>query len=161
MKVRSGFFFGFLILSFFALFVYEAYGWRLQARLYPWAIGIPMILLAVAHLVLDLKGANEKKNPSVAPTDFQFSQTTDPILARRRTLNIFSWMLGFFVGVWLLGFFLAVPLLVFCYLKVQAREGWVLSAALTGIAWLILWGLFDRLLHLPFPEGQIFTWMGL
>jgi len=33
--------------------------------------------------------------------------------------------------------------------------------ALTGGAWFMLWGLFDWLLHLPFPEGQLLIWIGL
>ena len=161
MKIRPQIIFSLLLVFFFALFVYEARGWRLQARLYPWAIGIPMLFLALAQLVLDLKGIGPKKTQDAAPVDFQFTQGIDPTLARRRTINIFSWIFGFLAGIWLLGYSLTVPLLVFLYLKVQSREGWVLSVVLTASAWLFFWGLFDRLLHLPFPEGQLLTWLGL
>jgi hypothetical protein len=158
-RFRREFFFCLLIVLFFALFVYQATGWRLQARLYPWAIGIPMILLGLIQLVRDLKGTSNP-NPASTPVDFLFSQVSDKAVARSRTVKIFSSIVAFFIGIWLLGFPLAVPLFVFCYLKFEAREGWGLSALLTGLAWLFFWGLFDRLLHLPFPEGQIFTWIG-
>ncbi|MGH7828849.1 MAG: tripartite tricarboxylate transporter TctB family protein [Candidatus Binatia bacterium] len=159
MKFTVEVFFCFVIVLFFALFVYQATGWRLQARLYPWTIGIPMILLGLIQLVRDLKGTSNPKSAS-APVDYQFSQPSDKAVARSRTVKIFSWIFGFFAGIWLLGFPFAVPLFVFCYLKFEAREGWGISTVLTGIAWLLFWGLFYRLLRLPFPEGEIFTWMG-
>ncbi len=162
MKFRPQFFFTLLILIFFIVFVYEAREWRLQARLYPWAIGIPMIFLALLYLVLDLRGKTKSSSSSGdAPVDFQFTQTMDSAVARRRTLTIFSWIFGFLIAIWLLGFSLAIAALVFFYLKVQSRERWIISLVLTGAAWLSFWALFDRLLHLPFPDGQLFIWLGL
>jgi len=151
------------VIIFFVIFVYEARDWRLQARLYPWVIGIPMVGLSVIHMIRGLKGAPDKpsRQPSDAPVDFQFTRGIAPALARRRALNIFSWIFGFFVGIWLLGFAIAIPGFVFLYLKVQSGEGWGRSLVLTGAAWLIFWGLFDRLLHLPFPEGMVFSLLGL
>ncbi|HEY7218198.1 MAG TPA: tripartite tricarboxylate transporter TctB family protein [Candidatus Binatia bacterium] len=69
-------------------------------------------------------------------------------------------MVGFFVLIWLLGFPVAIPLMMFCYLKFQGEEPWVLSITLTVIAWLCFYGLFVKLLTLPFPEGLIMTWLG-
>ncbi|MBI2087993.1 MAG: tripartite tricarboxylate transporter TctB family protein [Deltaproteobacteria bacterium] len=161
MKVRPQFFFSLVLLVFFAYFVWEAWEWRLQARLYPWAIGIPMIVLALVQIWLELKGVSPVKTAGATPVDFQFEKPVDPELARRRTVNIFAWILGFFLAIWLLGFSLAITLLLFFYLKVQSREPWVLSIVLTAAGWLLFWGLFDRLLHLPFPEAQLFMWLGM
>ena len=163
MRFKPPVLFSLLIGIFFAFFIYEAREWRLQARLYPWAIGIPMLVLAPAQLVLELRGKTRRDSSGNAPVDFQFTytQTVDKSVSRRRTFNIFSWIFGFLVSVWLLGFSLSVPLLVFLYLKFQAREGWLLSVLFTAASWLLFWGLFDRLLHLPFPEGQLFIWLGL
>jgi hypothetical protein len=30
----------------------------------------------------------------------------------------------------------------------------------TAAVWVFFYGLFDRLLHLPFPEGWMLTWLG-
>jgi hypothetical protein len=83
-----------------------------------------------------------------------------PELMMRRTASICGWILGFFVAIWLLGFPLAVPLLTFLYLKVGAAEKWPLTLGLTAFAWGFFYGVFERLLHLPFPEGQVFVWFG-
>jgi hypothetical protein len=161
MKFRPQLLLGVILVVFFAVFVYSAKDWRLQARLYPWAIGIPMLVLALAQVALDLKGIGAKKSADAAPVDVRFAERADPVAARRRTINIFCWIIGYIVAIWLLGYFYSVPLLVFLYLKVQSRESWTLSIALTAAAWLSFWGLFDRLLHLPFPEGVLFTWLGM
>jgi hypothetical protein len=157
MKIKPRSLFSIAVVVFFAYFVYEAREWRLQARLYPWVIGIPMLLLALVHLVLESKVAGLKESSDGPPVDFQFTQTADPDLTRRRTINIFSWIAGFFLSIWLLGFSLSVPLLVFLYLKIQSRESWILSLVLAGTAWLLFWSLFIRLLHLPFPDGELMT----
>lgn len=162
MKFRLPLLFDLLIIIFFVIFVYEARDWRLQARLYPWAIGIPMLALALIHIIWELKGGKKPSNPtSNAPVDFSFTKGIDPVLARRRAINIFSWIFAFFLGIWLFGFAIAIPAFVFFYLKVQSGEGWGLSLVLTGGAWFMFWGLFDWLLRLPFPEGQLLIWLGL
>ena len=161
MKPRPQFFLTLVIVIFLCYFIWEARAWRLQARLYPWAIGVPTLILALIQLYLDFKGVAEKKDDGAAPVDFQFTQYQDPSQTRGRTINIFSWIIGFFLGVWLLGFSIAIPLMVFLYLKVQSAEPWVLSLMLTGSAWLLYWGLFVRLLNLPFPDAQILVWLGM
>jgi Tripartite tricarboxylate transporter TctB family len=159
LKIRPAAIFSFCALIFFIVFVYQAQDWRLQARLYPYAIGIPMIILAIIQVILDLKGV-VRKETDAAPVDFQFSQNVDPALAKKRTINIFAWILAFFVGIYLLGFAITIPLLVFTYLKFQSKEKWGISIILTVCAWLVFYGLFVKLLVLPFPDGKIFTWLG-
>ncbi len=160
MKVRPQAIFSFVFLIFFIVFAYLAKDWRLQARLYPWVIGIPMVILAFIQVIFDLKGI-ERKQEDAAPVDFQFSQTAvEPAVARRRAINMFSWFFGFFFGVWLLGFSLTIPLMVFGYMYIQSKEKLWLSLTLTAIAWVFFYALFVRLLTLPFPDGMIFTWFG-
>ena len=80
MKVRPQAIFSFVFLIFFIVFVYQAQDWRLQARLYPWAIGIPMIILAIIQFILDLKGVERKQKDEAPVMDYQFSQTVEPKL---------------------------------------------------------------------------------
>ena len=160
MKVRPQAIFSFIFLIFFIVFVYQAYEWRLQARLYPWAIGIPMIILAIIQVIFDLKGVERKQQDDAPVMDYQFSQAVEPKLARRRAITMFGWLFGFFVAIWLLGFSVTIPLMVFTYLKIQSNEKWAISIILTVLAWLFFYFLFVKLLTLPFPEGLIFTWLG-
>jgi hypothetical protein len=68
LKVRPQAIFSFVFLIFFIVFAYMAKDWRLQAKLYPWVIGIPMVILALVQLILDLKGI-ERKQQDAAPVD--------------------------------------------------------------------------------------------
>lgn len=155
--------FSFLVLIFFGYWVWEAGEWRLQARLYPWAIGIPMILLAVINIVQELRGPKEEGESASAntPADFQLTQTVDTAVAVRRTANILCWIIGFMAGIWLIGFSITVAAMTFGYLKIQSKEGWPMSLILTAAAWLVYYVVFERTLLLPFPEGQVFRWLGI
>lgn len=161
MKFKPQTIFSLLVIVFFIVFLYEARGWRLQARLFPWAIGIPMLILALVHIFLELTGLDGNDSSDGAPMQYQPTYTADSAVIRRRTLNIFGWLFGFLGLIWLAGFSVSIPVLCFLYLKVHSGEGWPLSLLLTAAAWLVFWGLFDRLLHLPFPEGQFLVWLGL
>ena len=164
MKIRPAALFSFAALIFFCVFVYQAQEWRLQARLYPWAIGVPMLILAIVQVILDLKGVKAKEPSDGAPPtpmDFQFTKDIDPVTARNRAVIMFSWLLGFFGLIYLLGFTIAIPLMMFAYFKFQGGESWVLSISLTVIAWFFFYGLFVKLLTLPFPEGILITYFGL
>jgi hypothetical protein len=150
------------VLIFFCVFLYEAKDWRMQARLYPLAIGIPMVICAIIQVILDLKGVKAKQSSDGAPMDFQFQQTdVSPEDVRKRTITMFSWMFGFFAMIWLVGYVIAIPLMVFGYLKFQSNERWGLSITLTVIAFVFFYALFVRLLNLPFPDGAVQTMLGL
>ena len=89
------------------------------------------------------------------------SRLTTEAGAQRRILVAVAWMVGFFAAVVLLGFPIAVPLFLFLYLKLQGGEGWPLSIGITLAVTALFYGLFDALLHLPFPAGWLFSWLGL
>ncbi len=152
--------FSLLVLVFFGYLVWEAQEWRLQARLYPLAIGIPMIFLAVINIVQELRGP-KKEEASNTPVDFQLTQTVEPAVAVRRTLNMLSWIVGFLAGIWVLGFSITIAGMTFGFLKIQNKEGWRMSLVLTASAWLVYYVVFERTLLLPFPEGQVFRWLGM
>jgi len=160
LKITPAALFSFCAFVFFCVFVYMAQEWRLQARLYPWAIGIPMVVLAFIQVILDLKGIKAKQTADATPVDFQFTKEIDPATAKKRAIIMFTWLVGFFGLIWLFGFPIGIPLMMFSYLKFQGNESLGLSIALTVIAWLAFYGLFVKLLTLPFPEGAIFIWLG-
>jgi hypothetical protein len=163
-KIRPPALFSLCALIFFIVWVYYAQEWRLQARLYPWAIGFPMVLLAFIQVILDLKGYKAKEPSDGAPPvrmDFQFTKEIDARTSRNRALIMFAWLFGFFLLIWLLGFNIGIPVMVFSYLKFQSNESWKLSIIMTAIAFVFFYALFVKLLTLPFPEGKIFVWLGL
>jgi len=61
------------------------------------------------------------------------------------------------MAIWLLGFSYAVPLTIFLYLKLAGRENWTTTIAVTFFSWLFYWGLFEKMLNVPFPQGLLIT----
>jgi len=161
LKIRPAAIFSFCALIFFCVFVYQAHDWRMQARLYPWAIGIPMLILAIIQVILDLKGVKAKQSTDAAPVDFQFTKEIEPAIAKKRAITMFAWLFGFFIAILLVGFSIAIPLMMFTYMRFQGKESWVLSLVLTVIAFTCYYLLFVRVLNLPFPEGLLLPWLGL
>lgn len=134
-----------------------AMDWPLKAKLFPMVIGIPVFCMAAAEVLWGLLRPAERADAM----DFRLSEQISPQAAVRRTSIAVAWMLGFLAGIVLLGFPIAVPLLVLLYVKLQGREGWGLSVGLAAAVWGLFYGVFDQLLHLPFPAGWIQGWLGL
>ena len=103
------------MLIFFCVFVYEAKDWRMQARLYPLAIGIPMLIFAIVQVILDLKGVKAKQSSDGAPMDFQFQQTdvSPEDVAANEPSRCSAGCSGFLRMIWLVGYVIAIPLMVF------------------------------------------------
>lgn len=134
--------------------LYASWSWPFRTALFPRVIALPILFLALTEWALSV-WSSEKEREGHA-VDFQLTETVEPALARKRTIAIIIWTLGFLVLILLVGFPLAVPIFVFAYLKIAGREPWTLTIVLTAVSWLSMEGLFNRFLHIPFPEGLIF-----
>jgi hypothetical protein len=144
-----------IVLSGWAVLTARAWPWK--AALFPLVIGTPVLILAGIELLLELFSSG--RQPQGQHMDFQLSEHLPKEVVLRRTATIFLWLFGFFVAIVLIGFPIAVPLFVFLYLKVQGREGWLLSTISTILAWGFFYVLFIRALNLPFPSGWLVTWL--
>lgn len=143
--------------------VYTARDWPSGTGLFPRFVGIPVLALAIAQLALEAyqsqRGAKKK---GVDTGDLQVDWSMSHGLVARRAAAYFGWLIALFLGIWVLGFFVAIPVFCFVYLKLQAKEGWLLSASLTLSMYVFFLGLFDQVLHVawlvplvPGPENFI------
>jgi hypothetical protein len=135
--------------------LYASLNWPMRAALFPRVIAVPLLLLALAETLLSVRGAEKQREGHAV--DFEMTTDVDPVVARKRTFVILAWIFGFLFLILLVGFPIAVPLFVFLYLKLAGREGWLVTVAITAVSWLFMEGLFNRLLHLPFPRGWLFA----
>jgi len=140
--------------------VIAAWQWPWKAALFPLAIGIPIFCLAAIEVLWVLIGEKEAASDAGAARDFQISRELPRSEVVKRGIVATGWIAGFFAAIVLLGFPFAVPLFVLLYLKLEAKEGWILSGVMTAAVWALFYGLFDRLLHLPLPQGWLLEWLG-
>jgi TctA family transporter len=137
-----------------ALWTSRNFGFR--AGLFPWVIGIPTLALCFLQLPRDLR---RKPKPAIAGEGHEIEEVIAPELVRQRTISVIGWTVGFFVAIWLLGFPIAVPLMILVYLKIAGKESWLMTAQVTFFSWLFFWGLFEKLLSVPFPDGRLLSWI--
>jgi TctA family transporter len=138
-----------LIAAMIAVALFESRNFGFRAGLFPWVIGIPTLLFALVQLAKDVTGQKEARAAD--------EEAIAPELARERTVSIIGWTVGCFLAIWLLGFSYAVPLFIFIYLKLEGREGWLMSIAVTFFSWLFFYMLFERMLNVPFPDPLLLS----
>jgi hypothetical protein len=136
--------------------VYQSRNFGFRAGLFPWVIGIPTLVLALCQLGKDVLGREKAKRVLAA---WEVAADVPPEVATRRTVAIIIWTIGFFVAIWLLGFSYSIPLSMLLYLKLAGKEKWPTALAVTFFTWLFVYGLFERALSIPFPEGLLMTWV--
>lgn len=139
------------VIVLLALALWQSRNFGFRAGLFPWVIGTPTLLLILLQLGRDLRGQKSKKDDHGISDE----EATDPALVRQRTISIILWTVGSFLLVWFLGFSIAVPLIIALYLKLAGKESWLMTAMVTFFSWLFFWGLFEKLLNVPFPQGLL------
>jgi hypothetical protein len=139
-----------LLLALISWTTFEASKWDARARLFPWAAGIPVLVLLVIQIIRQarsiLVGADVQK--------VVIGGQVDAHLAFERTLRVGGWILGFALLIWAIGFPAGGTLGTLLYLKTAARERWPISLAITAGTGVFFWILIT-FLYTPFPRGFI------
>ena len=140
-------FFGLLL----AFALIGAWQWPVRASIIVLLLGSVGLILALAQLVADFKALG-LKGASVAAPRFDLA----PIEAEGRwgSLEIWAWLIGLFVAIHVIGFPVALPLFVFLYCKIYGG-GWLLSFTLSVLTLGFLYGVFEQVLHVPWPEPLV------
>ena len=129
----------------FAVAAYLALSWSEIARLFPLAVAVPGLILALLAIVLPAR---------TEPAEPDEEELPRRELVRRTALTI-AWILGFFAAVYLLGFLISIPLGAVAYMRVIGSERWTTTSAVAAGCWAFIYALFDRLLHVPLPRGEL------
>lgn len=132
-----------IMFAIFAAMSALALGYPEKARMMPLLVGIPGTLLALAQLIHDIR-----LPATVSPTE-------ENITKSRREWKMFFWIALFFVGVMSFGFIYAAPILVFAFLRFGHGESMVVAVGGGVAAWLVLYGVFARMLELFLFDGLL------
>ena len=143
--------------------VYTAQDWPLGTGLFPRFVGIPAFVLSLLQLTLDIRASMQPENSKKTDTgDLQVDLNMEARVLAQKAGIYFGWLVGLFFGILIFGFFICIPLYSFLYLKIQAKEEWLLSSYLTLGVTVFFIGLFDQVLHihwvkplLPLPESLL------
>lgn len=140
-----------IVVFIFALWQSRHYNFR--AGLFPWVIGFTVLGLSIFHFIEGFFRGEIKSKGHQG----EFISKLPPDIIKRRTFSIFCWIGGFFFSIWLLGFRFGLPISTFLILKFGYKEKWLLSLILSIFALVFIYGLFEKVLSVPFPQGKLFT----
>jgi hypothetical protein len=134
------------LVVFGALFV--AKDWPIRASIVILLLGSVGVLLVVAQLVQDSRALRGEGPKPERPT---FELAALEHQGRWGSLEIWAWLSGLFAAIHLIGFPIALPLFVFLYVKLYGGR-WVTACILAAGTWSFLYGVFEQVLHVPWPQ---------
>ena len=127
--------------------------WDLRASLIVLVLGGAGIVLGLIQVVSEFKSARRSRE---SPVGFTFETPRLETTGRWGNLEIWAWILGFFAAIHLVGFLVAVPLFVLAYSKFYGA-GWPTSVGLSLLCWGFVYGLFEQVMHVPWPHAILFS----
>ncbi|HSK30024.1 MAG TPA: tripartite tricarboxylate transporter TctB family protein [Candidatus Limnocylindria bacterium] len=130
--------------------VWIAGAWPLRASIAILVLGCLGVLLAVWQVILDWKA------PAGAAKRSQFEVPMAASETRWGNVEIWSWIVGYFLLIHVIGCPIAVPLFVLAYSKFY-NASWPLAVGLGTLAGSFVYGVFEKILHVPWPEPLIQT----
>jgi hypothetical protein len=133
----------------------SARNWPLRASILIFVLGggvaLPLILIQL-YLDLRLKPSGGEEGSGMDVPVFEGG-------SRIRDLKTWGWLFGLLLGSWFIGFMAAVPLFVFVFSIVYGAR-WYVSVFLSALAWILLYGLFDMVVNVSWPEPFILQLLG-
>ena len=122
--------------------------WPVRASIVILLLGSIGVALALAQLVIDTRalraGAHRTERPTYEVKALEHE-------GRWGSLEIWAWLWGLFFAIHLIGFQAALPIFVFSYVKLYGG-GWATACILTAGTWAFLYGIFEQVLHVPWPK---------
>lgn len=141
MRITGEKIFNIIILIVIAFFVYGAIDFSPKARLLPWVVGIPALVLMVILVAGDW--LRPKQEDALSAEEQQ------------RQWIMFGALTVFLVLILVFGVIAGIGLFLLFFLRFISRQSWLLSV-LVGLGGSALtYGLFGMLLHYALYEGLI------
>ena len=165
--------------------LYVASGWEFGARLVPQVVGYAGALFVGWHLLTVLffasprpivaEEGNENESSNEVQTtmpehaykreqeEVHFDIQADygdldvPTIFKRAT-SYFGWLLFFFGAASVVGLLPAMFLFLVGYMRFEGRESWKLSLGIAIPMWLLSYGLFHKILIVPWPQTLVGDW---
>lgn len=126
-----------IMTSIFAAMVGMAAHYPPDARLLPYVIGIPGLILCIAQLIIEIKAGSPAKD-SMSWSELRF----------------LLWFPAFVASVLAIGFLGTALVMVFAFLRFDQKETLSLSAGFAIGGTVVLYLMFELLLDIPLFRGM-------
>lgn len=162
-------FFSLCVTLLISWFLWEARDWSFYSRLFPWFIGVMVLVLALIQFGILLRrfrfcmpdADGESKEDIHYPPSPPGKEGFDHESDARRVVTIGCWIIVFFIGIWLLGFRLGSLILTMSFLRLAAKESYKNCIRLGAVNYLFFLIIFDLALGVPLFQGAVANWTGI
>jgi hypothetical protein len=137
-----------------------AQAWQFMARIGPTAVAGTLIFAGTISLANKLFFTSGGQAHGAIHMDV--GSDHDEALSNQVTLaragRFLGWLLAFLACTSVIGLIPTVPLLIVAFMRVEGRESWRISLILAICVTAFLYGVFDQVLHVPWPSSLLGEW---
>jgi TctA family transporter len=152
-----------VLLCLFTVMLGQALTWNLYAKIVPLIVGAGAMLFCSMNLIteicrrapvagIDLAIKAKAKFGNAVHMDVASNVqhlSSNTILLRGSIF--FGWLVGFLISMYLIGLIPTVPLFIASLMWIEGRESWKIIISMAVIMTLLIYGVFDQLLEIPWP----------
>ncbi|SPB13234.1 hypothetical protein NOV72_00531 [Caballeronia novacaledonica] len=152
----------FLVVGVYMLLT--AQGWLLMARIGPTVVASILVIAASVSLAYKIFMIPAQAGAAHAGAGIHMDVAADhgEKLSNKVTLTraarFFGWFVAFLACMSVIGMIPTVPLMIVAYMRIEGRESWRLSLILAACVTVFLYLVFDRIIHIPWPDSFLGQW---
>ena len=162
-----------VLLGAFVVLLISASDWNESAKIVPTIVGAGAITFCAASLLNDLfKGRTHARRAivraaaGVGDEKIHMDIVSQVSHLPARTILwrggiFFGWLVAFLCSMALVGIIPTVPLFIVALMRIEGGEPWRITLPMAFCMTLLVWGLFDQLLAIPWPPsllGDLVPW---
>ncbi len=151
---RESFLFTIFLFVSVLTMVIISFDYGFNARLVPWIVGFPTLLILLASLILEFFPGTQKSlemgienlwggampESNNNPVD---EEDAGPV-NRLRVFQVLAWIAGFFATTFLLGFFVSAGLFLFLFLKIEGRTPLLRAMVAGALSGVLIYFIVDK-----------------
>jgi hypothetical protein len=123
-------------------------GYNRQARLMPFVVSIPILILAIIQTIRDFRAGSQT-------TGVPEGVKAPDKVRLAKEVNAFLWAISLFVAIYLFGFIITTVLFTFLALKVRSRFSWKSSIGVSLGCFAFLWIVMVYGLRVDLYPGSV------
>ncbi|MBI4331776.1 MAG: tripartite tricarboxylate transporter TctB family protein [Chloroflexi bacterium] len=155
LRLRPHSIFTIVIAVILAVAIWEAREWPLRASILILVLGSAALAMALIQLYKELRSGAKTESSGM---DIEADEELTGKKATPKILKFYAWFFGLLISIWLIGFTVAIPIFSFLYAKFHGAR-WLISIIIAAVSLVILQGLFEQILHIPWPDPVFQQWL--
>ena len=146
MRVRGKVVFAFIMLFVSMILFAQTFSYPVRSRVFPLTVGIvPLFIFSFFQIVTEFRKGKKEGSGG--------GQGEAAKIEWKKTLIVFSWIIGFMILVGFIGFLMAIPIFSFLFLLSYFRENWRIALAISVMTIAVVYVLYVMVFSIPLYRG--------